>query len=433
MSGSGAETAPPRAAVRGQDSTRERFLVAAFFFVVAAIVAGSAKPGIRGYDAEHRIRQIQSWRTSADVPFDRKYGVALPALAFPLYVAAEMRSEEAARAAVAQFNHLVTFAFCVWLWRWHRARLGAPPADAAAGVLCVLFTSWLLAHGGDFYSEPVWSALACVFLDSVCAGKPRGIALAAAALVVVNPALAPVCLLAASSAGRGRASLFAAGLGIAVGALATGAENLFERGRFLDSGYGEEKFLWQPRRVIDLLISPGRGLLLFAPACLLVPWIPTRPESRVGDRYAARFFRAASVFIAGLVALYGSWWWWCGGHFFGPRFLLAASVSSGMALGWSFSHRRTLSPRLRTLGGALAIVSAFVAWFGVAVGHRFAQDCPSPTLAHDGWNESPAWLFTRPAAEWLELLAHRATVSFGAGLLLAVPIIRALGREHRSG
>jgi hypothetical protein len=202
-------------------------------------------------------------------------------------------------------------------------RLGLALAPVAAGRVAggrvgrALATSWALAHGKDFYSEILWSGLACVFLDAMIAARPASAGFVAAMLVWVNPALAPVAALAAVAAAAGtprRSALGAAALGTAPDSWQTGS-NAVNAGS--STAATARAFSGNPR-ACWISWSRRGGDLLFAPACLAF----RRPDANgrdATDDYVRRFFRAAAVFMP--ASWFCSWCWWCGGHFFGPRFL----------------------------------------------------------------------------------------------------------------
>ncbi len=95
--------------------------------------------------------------------------------------------------------------------------------------------------------------------------------------------------------------------------------NMARYGNPLNTGYlPQENFsgiLWQG--ITGLLISPGRGLFLYAPVLLMT--LPSAPS----------FFRRhrAEAALAGMIILihlllYGKWFMWHGGYAWGPRFMV---------------------------------------------------------------------------------------------------------------
>ncbi|MGQ9555824.1 MAG: hypothetical protein ACUVWR_17125 [Anaerolineae bacterium] len=120
---------------------------------------------------------------------------------------------------------------------------------------------------------------------------------------------------------------FAVGLGIFL--LLTGLANYLRFGNPLVSGYlPQESFSgdWLAG-IAGLLVSPGRGLFLYAPLLLLAlpGWTLLRRRAAVAA-WLALGVAAAHVLI------YGKWFMWHGGYAWGPRFLLPALPFLALAL-----------------------------------------------------------------------------------------------------
>ncbi len=87
----------------------------------------------------------------------------------------------------------------------------------------------------------------------------------------------------------------------------------------LTTGYlAEESFSapW-PIGILGLLVSPGRGLLLYCP--ILMALIPAWPRFFQRHRLEATFLTLISL---SYLLLYGKWFMWHGGFAWGPRFLV---------------------------------------------------------------------------------------------------------------
>lgn len=108
-------------------------------------------------------------------------------------------------------------------------------------------------------------------------------------------------------------------LPLAIAAALLAAYNVARYGNPLDTGYlPEERFdgNWL-EGVAGLLVSPGRGLFLYAPVLLLaLPAIPTFVL-----RHRAIAVLAYSIALTH-VLLYGKWFMWHGGYAWGPRFMV---------------------------------------------------------------------------------------------------------------
>ena len=108
------------------------------------------------------------------------------------------------------------------------------------------------------------------------------------------------------------------------------AYNYLRFGALLDAGYLPiEQFSGRLQEgLLGLLVSPGRGLLFYAPVLLLlIPALPVLWRAR----------RAEAAFILVLAAtqtlLYARWHVWFGGWCWGPRFLAPLMPFLALALG----------------------------------------------------------------------------------------------------
>jgi hypothetical protein len=95
--------------------------------------------------------------------------------------------------------------------------------------------------------------------------------------------------------------------------------NVARYGNPFNTGYlPQENFsgiLWQG--IAGLLISPGRGLFLYAPVLLvMLPAIPS-----FFRRHRAEAALAGTIILVHLL-LYGKWFMWHGGYAWGPRFMV---------------------------------------------------------------------------------------------------------------
>jgi hypothetical protein len=102
-------------------------------------------------------------------------------------------------------------------------------------------------------------------------------------------------------------------------AIAIAYYNLARYGNPFNTGYlPEESFSgvwWQG--LAGLLVSPGRGLFLYAPVLLMT--LPV--ASTFFRRHRAEAALAGTIILVDLL-LYGKWFMWHGGYAWGPRFML---------------------------------------------------------------------------------------------------------------
>jgi hypothetical protein len=113
-------------------------------------------------------------------------------------------------------------------------------------------------------------------------------------------------------------------------------------GNFLAGGYLGEASAWStPLHVglSGLLIAPSRGLLVYVPAFILLPFGIARlrlgsPE--LGDE--RRMIGAWLGATAATVLAYAKWYTWWGGWAFGPRFLIEAIPVWVLVFGFAFQY-----------------------------------------------------------------------------------------------
>ncbi|MEO7021731.1 MAG: hypothetical protein ABI234_16375 [Ktedonobacteraceae bacterium] len=111
--------------------------------------------------------------------------------------------------------------------------------------------------------------------------------------------------------------------------------------------------------VLALLFSFGKGLLFFAPG-LLLPVRKTLQKLRYQDLFQVHILWIC--FLAGEILVYGHWWAWYGGLFWGPRFLLIASLPASLALAIRLRYSKDASLLVNIL--TLAIF-CFSLWVGI--------------------------------------------------------------------
>lgn len=113
--------------------------------------------------------------------------------------------------------------------------------------------------------------------------------------------------------------------------------------------------------VLSLLFSLGKGVFFFAPGLLLPV---KRRLLTLRDSAGERLYEVYLLwiaFLAGLVIVYGHWYDWSGDWFWGPRFLLIASIPASFAVAVWLSARET-SWQARTV---TLLVLAFSVWVGI--------------------------------------------------------------------
>lgn len=185
-------------------------------------------------------------------------------------------------------------------------------------------------------------------------------------------------------------------------------------------GYGKVLVGERPNSLITLLditISPGRGLLAYSPILLLVVWWLARHG--VGSERRALAWLAAGVTV-GYLAVYSRWGW---GGTVGPRFLCDPTAIFAWlgAHGWRRAREREpdTMPRRAAAGAvaALLLAASFAAHGAIAWNVRpegaprqrvagEAQRAAAAQRRTDAAEARPAWLsrrFLRPYWNWRTL------------------------------
>lgn len=264
--------------------------------------------------------------------------------------------------------------------------VGAATLLAAAGTLL-----WSVA------SQSLWAHGPAAFFVCLAAyllivrspvPSPRGAILAGLALgmaFLIRPTsglfagASGVALLASKRARE--ATCFGIGFGLCAALYV--AYNQAWHGNLLVGGYAGSAPAWTTPPWIGipgLLVAPSRGLLVYSPAFLLVPFGVRRIlSSRAGLSAQQRAqLLGSALAAAGTVVLYGRFRDWWGGWCFGPRYLI--EVLPILVLVFAFAYQSVLEawPRWgKRVAWALIALSVLVQSLGV-FGH------------HSGWAERHA-------------------------------------------
>jgi len=123
--------------------------------------------------------------------------------------------------------------------------------------------------------------------------------------------------------------------------------------------------------LISLLFSFGKGILFFAPG-LLLPIRKTLHKLR--EAIHVDLLAIYILWIAFLIGLlvYACWWSWHGGWFWGPRFLLFASIPASFALAIRLQWHHT-SLRVNILTILILCLSIWVGINGAVYGDQSPQ------------------------------------------------------------
>jgi len=309
---------------------------------------------------------------------------------------------------VGSFNPIVTALTAALLTLW-LLQLGCSRDVATAGGLGWALSGLAWPYAKTFLSEPL-TAL-CYLVVILAADRARrserlgwswAAGLAGAAAVMTRPhnvVLLPI-LLAPLAFGSGKAKrLIAAVVPIAA---ACGWWLWFNQLRFgspLDFGYQagiQRDFALGnlPIGVVGQLISPGRGLLFYAPWVVLA--MAGFPRLRQRDATVAWSCLAAFVVQLLFYSLRTTWWGnWC----WGPRYLVP--VLPLLAI---LAAPAVEDPRWRRAGWVLAGLGVISAWAGLVVYNGLYQDI---VFAMPGGLTKLLW-----SPLWSPLVGHWRYLSF---------------------
>ncbi len=181
--------------------------------------------------------------------------------------------------------------------------------------------------------------------------------------------------------------------------------------------------------LLSLLFSFGKGIFFFAPG-LLLPIRRTlrkvREETQV-DLFAIYILWIS--FLIGLLLVYSSWWAWHGGWFWGPRFLLIASIPASFALAVRLQWRDS-SLLVNVVTILVLALSIWVGIDGAVYGDGALQNI---CLANNAYLETPLCYYTPEfSVLWhpfvvYQPLDHRQVLymlySLFVGVYLLVPLL----------
>jgi hypothetical protein len=380
------------------------------FFVVPHSIEGD---GRLRYDA------LLGWLEGRGLP-DTKYPLVGSVLAIPLMFLGHLGPS--AEWWVARYN-VTVYAAGLGLLYWQlRGRL---PQDVLAAFLLLLGTTAMLpgsltGFGAETFSAmtvgaglAAWSAgrwkTGTILLGVGVANLPASFVGLAFAMgwwawrIKRIRALAPLTLAAAlwllESVLRRKS------------ALSTGYENDHGFQTSLpfsgQSGFSYPTFFG----VLSLLFSFGKGLLFFAPGLFLAfgrGLDALRPVRQVLVLW--------TLYLAGMLLVYGSWWAWYGGFTWGPRFLTFASIPAALLL--AAQVRRPP----RALLGATVVLAAFVlsVWVGID-GQTFGRFAQTTCTANHYYLESFCWYVPEFSVLWTPFVFH-AQVSLADAVLIAYAV-----------
>jgi Dolichyl-phosphate-mannose-protein mannosyltransferase len=320
-----------------------------------------------------------------------KYGLGQTAAQLPFFVTGHLMGkvvdatdDRAERFAVGMVNSAVTVALAALFWLTGRA-LGAGRGAATVATLVFGLATLAWPYARSDFAEPLQAtALLLAFYALIrwrrrphpfwaaLAGGAAGLAfLTKAASVLLLP---PLGLYFAFAVWQHRRDGWArltrdlvwAGAPFAACVLLQAGLNLARFGSLTEFGYGDEPRTGFTTPLLTgigyLLLSPGKGLFLFAPPVLLglagLFWL--------GRRSPLEAATAGLVFLAELL-YFGRWWAWHGDWCWGPRYMVVTVPF--LMLGWGavLAGWSGLPALVKGLAGVLGAAGLVASLLGVVV------------------------------------------------------------------
>ncbi|WP_188188764.1 hypothetical protein [Nonomuraea sp. SYSU D8015] len=348
-------------------------------------------------DGGGRHENLTELLTTGEAP-DGKYSLIGPIFSAPLWLAGQLLN--AREAWVAHYNGVV-FALGLLAFYW-MLRDRMPREVLRTFLLLLVFASMFAKHVTLYYGEVFTAVLVAVGTLAVVTERRGGWA-----AIVIGVANTP-----ASLVGMGFLALRRVWdtrrawclLAIFAAAALVLAEAWIRRGNPFLTGYESGN---QGHRsvmpysglpgfsyplffgLLSLLLSFGKGLVFFAPGFFLP--VRERLKELRADADLGALHGMWMAFTVGLLLLYANYWAWTGAHFWGPRYLLFASLPACLVLAVRI-HRPydTLLPNVLTL--AAVALSVWVGVNGVVFGDSAAT--PTGCLVGGTMYEPPLCYYT---------------------------------------
>jgi hypothetical protein len=267
----------------------------------------------------------------------------------------------------------------------------APRAAPIATLLLGLGTGlWAVASQALWAHGPAtfWLCLA-LYLVVSAGGRTGwrssavGLALGFAILCRPSTGLFAVAQLGVLLWRREWRELVATAIGIVPGVAFFVGYNVVHFDAPLAGGYLENLGAWSgdfSDGLFGLLLAPSRGLLVYAPALLVVPWgiaalVRHRdlPSARVNAVLIAWLLAAAATLL-----FYARWRYWWGGWCFGPRYL--CEILPVLCLAFALAYERARDTRWLRVARALVAISIAVQVVGVFGDDRGAWNARHPLV-----------------------------------------------------
>src|SRR5579883_2046339 len=186
--------------------------------------------------------------------------------------------------------------------------------------------------------------------------------------------------------------------------------------------------------LLSLLLSFGKGIFFFAPGLLLPIRQTLRTVQKTTKVDVFAIYTLWIGFLIGLLLIYSCWWSWHGGWFWGPRFLLFASIPASFALAVRLQWRNASLP----MNIVILSVLCLSIWVGID-GAIYGDDALRSVCIQNWSIEEPLCYYTPEFSTlWYPFVAYQSldsgqilylAYSLIAGLYLFVPLLIQTGRQ----
>ena len=162
--------------------------------------------------------------------------------------------------------------------------------------------------------------------------------------------------------------------------------------------------------ILSLLFSFGKGLLFFAPGLLLPVRKTLLRRQQENQVPLYQVYTLWMAFVIGLVLVYARWWAWYGGVFWGPRFLLFASVPASFALAIRLLYYRGSSLAVNLFTLVVFVLSVWVCINGAVYqwSTSLFTTMPAVCTQHNFNLEMICYYVPEFSALWLPFVHHYA-------------------------
>jgi hypothetical protein len=292
-------------------------------------------------DGLSRYTQLTATLTQGTMP-DTKYSMVGPIFSAPFWLVG--KAFGAAEWWCLRYNTFLLIgavAFC-----YFALRRKVPRRLLRTFILLLVFSSMFTYHQLWYYGEVFTAILVMIGTMTIVIDKARPGWIAMILGVANTPATLPaLTLLTTRQIWGSRRLRWAVAVPAAIGLVLL--ESWIRRGSPFATGYEGDH---GPRTImpysglpgfsyplffglLSLTLSFGKGLLFFAPG-LFLP-VRGRLTDLAGQCRAVdltRLYELWMAFVIGLILTYATYWSWSGSVFWGPRYLLFASVPAAFAL-----------------------------------------------------------------------------------------------------